>query len=280
MEEKTKPSSTKVTEEKPKKINKIPVSAKKSTDKPDKKTEIKLPKKELPKKETFDINIQDMLNAGVNFGHRTFRLHPKMKPYIEGIKSTTHIIDLNKTAEKLREALEFIQKLSSEEKIILFVGTKIPIKALVKNTAEECNMPYINERWLGGTFTNFKTILKRIELFKDFEKKETTGELKKYTKKERITMNKELGRMKIKFEGIKAINRLPDAVFVLDIRKDHLAVKEARMRGVKTIGICDTNTDPTLVDYPIPANDDAIASVRYILGKVKEAILKTKPKQQ
>ena len=265
-------------EEKIKKI-KTSVSAKKITDKPDKKTEPKLSPKELSPKQSFDINIQEMINAGVNFGHRTFRLHPKMKPYIEGIKGTAHIIDLEKTKEKLQQALEFIQKLRAEEKIILFVGTKIPIKSLVKNTAEECNMPYINERWLGGTFTNFKTILKRIELFKDFEKKQAAGELKKYTKKERIKMNKELERMKIKFEGVKTMTRLPDALFVLDIRKDHLAVKEATMRGIKTIGICDTNTDPTLIDYPIPANDDAIASVRYILEKVKETILKTQPKQ-
>ena len=261
---------------KEKTIDKKPISvsakkpADKPADKPEKKTETK-----TPKKQTFDINIQEMIDAGVNFGHRTFRLHPKMQPYIEGIKGTAHIIDLNKTSEKLREALEFIQKLRSEEKNILFVGTKIPIKSLVKNTAEECNMPYINERWLGGTLTNFKTILKRIELFKDFENKQTTGELKKYTKKERIKMNKELERMKIKFEGIKTLMRIPDAIFVLDIRKDHLAVKEATMRGVKTIGICDTNTDPTLVDFPIPANDDAIASVKYILEKVKEVILKT-----
>ena len=157
--------------DKAKKINKTSVSAV-SVKKAETKPEAKLPKKELSSKETFDINIQDMLNAGVNFGHRTFRLHPKMKPYIEGIKGTTHIIDLNKTAEKFQEALEFIKKMSSEEKIILFVGTKIPIKSLVKNTASECNMPYINERWLGGTLTNFKTILKRIEHYKDLEKKE------------------------------------------------------------------------------------------------------------
>lgn len=274
MEDKTKPSSAKATADEEKKLNKKSVPPKKATDKKiDKRTETK-----LPKKENFDINIHDMLSAGVNFGHRTFRLHPKMQPYIEGIKSTAHIIDLNQTKEKLQQALEFIQKLSSEEKIILFVGTKIPIKSLVKNTAEECNMPYINERWLGGTFTNFKTILKRIELYKDVQNKQETGELKKYTKKERIKISKNLERMKIKFEGIKTLTRIPDALFVTDIKKDHLAIKEASMRGVKTIGICDTNTDPTLVDFPIPANDDAIASVRYILGKVKETILKSKTK--
>jgi small subunit ribosomal protein S2 len=231
------------------------------------------------KKEEFNIDIEEMKKAGVNFGHRTSRVHPKMRPYIKGIKNTIHIIDLKETAKKLKQALKFIQKLASEEKIILLVGTKIQIKDIVKNIAEECGLPYVNERWIGGTFTNLNTILKRVEYLKNVEKEKAEGKLEKYTKKERIKINRDFQKLKIKFEGLKTLNRLPDAVLVLDIRKDDLAVKEAKMKEVKSIGICDTNTDPSLVDFPIPANDDAISSVKYILEKVKETILKAKSKK-
>jgi len=235
--------------------------------------------KERVKKDEFGIKPEEMAQAGLHFGHRTSRVHPKMKPYLYGVRNTVHIIDLEKTAEKLKEALKFIQELISENKILLLVGTKIQIKDLVKNTAIECGLPYVNERWLGGTFTNFETIKKRIEYFKDLEKKKETGELTKYTKKERAKIDQRLRDLEIKFGGIKKISQLPDVIFVLDMKKDALAVKEARMKGVKIIGITDTNVDPTLADYPIPASDDAISSVKYILGKVKEVILKTKPKQ-
>jgi small subunit ribosomal protein S2 len=229
-------------------------------------------------KTDFGIDLEEMAQAGVHFGHRTSRVHPKMKPYIYGIRNTVHIIDLEKTAEKLKEALKFIQQLISENKILLLVGTKIQVKDLVKKTAEECNLPYVNERWLGGTFTNFETIKKRIEHFKDLEKKKTEGELEKYTKKERAKIIEELRDLEIKFGGIKNLKQLPDAIFVSDIKKDYLAVKEARMKGIRVIGISDSNCDPTLADYPIPANDDAISSLKYILEKVKEVIIKIKSK--
>lgn len=224
------------------------------------------------KKADFKIDPEEMAKAGVHFGHRTSRVHPKMKPYLYGVRNTVHIIDLEKTAEKLKEALKFIQELIAENKILLLVGTKIQVKDLVKEIAKDCNLPYVNERWLGGTFTNFEVIKKRIEYFKDLEKKKKEGELEKYTKKERAKIDQELRDLEIKFEGIKNLERLPDAIFVLDMKKDDLAVKEARMKGIKVIGIADTNVDPTLADYPIPANDDAISSVKYILEKVKEVI--------
>ncbi len=227
----------------------------------------------------FNIDPEKMEKAGVHLGHRASRVHPKMKPYIEGVKNTIHIIDLEKTAEKLKDALKFIHTLVSEGKIILLVGTKIQIKDLVKDTAQKCGLPYVNERWLGGTLTNLGTILKRVDYFKNLEKEKAEGKLEKYTKKERIKIEKEFQKLKTKFEGIKTLDRLPDAVFVLDIRKDKLVVKEARMKGIKSIGICDTNVDPTLVDYPIPANDDAISSVKYILEKAAEVIKKAKVKQ-
>lgn len=224
----------------------------------------------------FNIDTEEMMKAGLHFGHRISKLHPKMKPYVLGVKSTVHIIDLDKTAERFNEALEFIKKLISEEKVLLLVGTKIQLKDLTRETAEDCELPYINERWLGGTFTNFGTILKRIEYYRELERKKKEGELEKYTKKERLEIDKELQRLKIKFEGIKNINKLPEVVLILDVRKDELAVKEARKKGIKIIGIVDTNVDPSLVDYPIPASDDSISSVKYILDKVKEVILKSK----
>ena len=228
------------------------------------------------KKDEFGINPEEMTQAGLHSGHRASRGHPKMKPYLLGVRNTVHLIDLQKTAEKFIEALKFIQKLISENKVLLLVGTKIQVKELVKNIAQDCGLPYVTERWLGGTFTNFETITKRIKYFKELERKLAEGELEKYTKKERANFEKELKVLRLKFEGIKNLNQIPDAIFVMDMKKNELAVKEARAKGVKVIGVADTNTDPTLADYPIPANDDALSSVKYILEKVKEVILKTK----
>ncbi len=234
--------------------------------------------KEKTKKTELSIDTEEMARAGLHFGHRTSRIHPKMEPYLYGVRNTVHIIDLEKTKEKLEEALRFIQELITENKIMLLVGTKIQVKELIKNIAEECGLPYVAERWLGGTFTNFEIIKKRIEYFKDLEKKRATGELEKYTKKEKAKINESLRKLELKFGGIKNLEKLPDAIFVSDIKKDELAIKEAKMKGIKVIGISDTNADPTLADYPIPANDDAISSVKYILDKVKEVIQKTKKK--
>jgi len=228
----------------------------------------------------FGIKVEEMAAAGLHFGHRTSKVHPKMEPYFYGIRNTVHIIDLEKTAEKLKEALKFIQELISENKTLFLVGTKIQVKDLIESIAKDCSLPYVTNRWLGGTFTNFETILKRIEYFKDLEKKRVEGELEKYTKKEKAKIDQELKKLEIKFGGIKNLEKLPDAIFVLDMKKDALAVKEARMKGIKVIGISDSNTDPTLADYPIPANDDAISSVKYILEKVAEVIKKAKAKQK
>lgn len=231
------------------------------------------------KKGDIKLSPEEMTEAGLHFGHRASRIHPKMKPYLFGVRNTVHILDVEKTAEKLKEALEFIAKSIAEGKTILFVGTKIQVKELVKETAKECGFPYVSERWLGGTLTNFENIKKRVEYFKDLEAKQKEGELAKYTKKEQADMEQELGILGIKFGGIRGMQKAPDILFVLDMQKDELAIKEARARGMEIIGIADTNVDPTLVDYPIPANDDAISAVKYILDKVKEVILKNKPKE-
>ncbi|MBI2625170.1 MAG: 30S ribosomal protein S2 [Candidatus Nealsonbacteria bacterium] len=224
----------------------------------------------------FNIDLEEMQKAGVNFGHRTSTTHPKMKPYIAGVKNTIHIINLEKTAEKLGEALKFIQSMAREKKTVLLVGTKVQTRELVKETAKELGLPFVSGRWLGGTITNFSIVLKRLEYFKDLERKRGAGELDKYTKKERIGFDKELKNLENKFGGIKDLTKIPDAVIVLDMRGDYLAAKEAKSKGIPVVAICDTNIDPSSIDYPIPANDDAASSVKYILDKIKEAIKNAK----
>lgn len=224
----------------------------------------------------FQINSDEMAKCGVHFGHRTSSSHPKMKSYISGVRNNVNIIDLEKTAERLEAALKFIQDLVSQNKILMIVGTKIQVKGLVKETGQELDLSYVNERWLGGTLSNFSVIKKRIDYFKDLEKKKAEKELEKYTKKERADIDQELRKLEIKFGGLKKMERLPDAILILDMKKDWVALKEAKQTKIKIIAIADTNVDPTLVDFPIPANDDALCSVRYILDKVKEAIKKVK----
>lgn len=231
-------------------------------------------------KDELNINIEEMTRAGLHIGHKTSRIHPKMGPYLSGARNSVHLINLEETSLKLREALNFIQDLISNGKIIIFVGTKIQIKNLVRDLAIDCGLPYVNERWLGGTFTNFDIIKKRIDNFKELEKKKAEGELEKYTKKERAKFDKQLRDLETKFGGLKNLEKLPDAILVLDMKKDAFAVKEAKMKGITIVGIADTNIDPTLADYPIPANDDAVTSVKYILERVKEAILKVKEEME
>lgn len=228
-------------------------------------------------KDNFGLNLEDMAKAGLQFGHRTSKIHPKMMPYLQGVRNTVHIIELEKTKEKFGQALGFIRQLILDNKILVLVGTKIQTKNLVKETAEECGLPYVQERWLGGTFTNFNIIRKRVAHFKELEQKLANEEImEKYTKKEKAVMEKEVRDLRVKFEGIKNLEKIPDAIFVFDMKKDGLSVKEARAKGVKVIAVSDTNTDPTLADYPIPANDDAISSIKYIVEKVKEAIISVK----
>ena len=219
------------------------------------------------------LSVDDMTKAGLQFGHKKSRVHPKMKPYIFGVRNTIYIIDLDKTIEKFEASLNYIQKIAGEGKTILFVGTKTQFKKMTKDTADACGMPYVSERWLGGTFTNFKIIKKRLDYFKEQERKLAAGEFDKYTKKEQAEIQKELKVLDKKLGGIKSVDKMPEALFVLDMKKDKLAVKEASENGVKVIGIVDVNINPDTADYPIIANDDSMSSVGYIMGKVKEAIL-------
>ena len=224
----------------------------------------------------FNLNLEEMLEAGLHFGHQTTKGHPKMAPYIQGAKNSIHIIDLNKAREKFEEALRFIKELIIQEKVLFFVGTKIQAKKIIKEVAKECGFPYVTERWLGGTFSNFDVMKKRVDYWKELERKRDSGELEKYTKKERLEIEDEMKKLDMKFTGIKNMERLPDAIFIIDMENEKIAVREARMKGITVIGICDTNVDPRLADYPIPASDDAMSSIRYILEKVKEVVLKTK----
>jgi small subunit ribosomal protein S2 len=226
----------------------------------------------------FQISIEEMSQAGVNFGHKASRLHPKMQPYILKVKDSVHFMDLEKSAQSLKDALNLIRKIVMDGKSVLMVGTKVHLRNMLEESAKECGFPYVKERWIGGTFTNFEEIRKRIQYFKDLEAKTKETDFEKnYTKKERSMMNKEIARLNLKFGGIKDMEKMPEALFVLDMKKDAIAISEARKKGVKVIAIADTNVDPTKADFPIPGNDDAVSSVRYILGKVKEAVLEVRP---
>ncbi|MDP2951466.1 MAG: 30S ribosomal protein S2 [bacterium] len=219
------------------------------------------------------ISVEDMQEAGVHLGHKTSKLNPKTSDFVLGIKNTVHVFDLEQTAKYLREAIEFVKGIGKEKKTLMFVSTKPPLKRLVKEVALELKMPFVIERWLGGTFTNFEVISKRAKYFKKLEEEKEGGEFEKYTKKERVKKEKDLQSMGLKFEGLKGLEKMPEAVFIADIVKDKLALKEAFENKIKTIAIVDSNADPTLVVFPIPANDDAISSVNYILSKIKAAYL-------
>lgn len=223
-----------------------------------------------------DPEIEEMIKAGVQFGRLTSYLHPKMKEFILGMRGKIHIIDLRETKNKLEEAIDFIKKLISEGKTILLVGTKISARKIIEEIAQECNLPYVTNRWVGGLFTNFENIVKRIERLKELEEKRDKGEFDKYTKKEKILFEREIKRLKEKFEGLKKLDKIPDAVLVIDPTKEKYCVREARKKGIKIIGILNTNSDPSKLDFPIPANDTSISSLEYLLNKIKKAILEVK----
>jgi small subunit ribosomal protein S2 len=218
------------------------------------------------------INLMDMLKAGVHFGHKTSLWNPKMAGYIYAQRNNIHILDLEKTKAKLSLALSFAKEVAARGGIILFVGTKRQAKDVVKKAAESCGMPYVVTRWLGGMFTNFRTIQKTIKKMERYEKMIQDGEIKKYTKKEQLMIAREVEKMKLFFSGFKDVKKLPDAVFVLDVKYDHIPVEEARQSKVKVVGLVDTNSDPSKVDYIIPSNDDAIKVIEFMANAMAEAI--------
>lgn len=224
-----------------------------------------------------DVDIKKLLEAGAHFGHKTSRWHPKMAPYIHSKREGNHIIDLTKTVESLDKALQFLTKTASEGKQVLLVSTKRQAQEAVRATADATGMPFVTERWLGGMMTNQATIGGRIKHLKDLETKMITGELAaKYNKLEVQRFAEEIEEMNIMYGGIKELAAKPGAVFVVDIMNDINAVRESKKLGVPVIALIDTNADPTLVDYPIPCNDDATKTITLVLEYVKEAILSGK----
>jgi len=220
------------------------------------------------------VDIKALLEAGVHFGHKTSRWHPKMAPYIHSKRQDNHIIDLNKTVDGLEVALPFLTKVAAAGKPILFVATKKHTKDAVKAAAVALNQPYMIERWLGGTLTNVSTIGAQIKKLKDLEKKMISGELeKKYNKLEIQRFQEEIDELTLKYGGIKNLNGKPGAVFIIDVLGDVNAIKEAKTIGVPVVAVVDTNADPSLIDYVIPANDDAIKGVHLLLDYVSQAIV-------
>jgi small subunit ribosomal protein S2 len=227
------------------------------------------------------VDIKALLEAGAHFGHKTSRWHPKMAPYIHSKRGGIHIIDLTKTVEALEKALSFVELQSSKGHQILFVGTKKQSTNIIKETAESAGQPYVTERWLGGMLTNSSTISGRIKKLKDLESKMASGELAtRYNKLEVQRFQEQIDSMNVLYGGVKDLRGKPGALFINDILENDIAVKEATKLGVPIIAIVDTNTDPTGIDYPIPANDDSISTVKYICALIAEAVKSGATKQK
>lgn len=224
-----------------------------------------------------EVSLLELLKSGAHFGHTTSRWNPKMKPYIFTVRNNIHILDLEKTKKALEKAAKFAKEASGRGVTILFVGTKRQSKEIIKKTAEAAGMPYVNVRWLGGTFTNFKTIQRTIRKLEKLENLKATGELQeRYTKKERLLIEREIEKLKKLFEGIQNMKKIPEIIFVTDVKHDAIAVKEAQKSKVKIIGLVDTNCSPENLDYPIPCNDDATKVIELMCGIISEAIVEGK----
>ncbi len=250
------------------------------------------------------VQVKDLIEAGVHFGHRASRWNPKMRPYIYGKRNLIHIIDLRETVRGLLRAHKFLAKVGSQGSLVLFVGTKRQSKEPVEREARRCNMPFVSERWLGGTLTNFRTIRDRLNRLKELEamwlppgenpekidlpaymknmvneagkldlvKAPDNAPIRGYSKKMVATLNRELSKIQRNLTGIRNMNRLPDAMVVVDPRREHIAVKEAHRMGVATVALIDTDSDPDEVDLPIPGNDDSIRSIELILTKLADSV--------
>lgn len=262
------------------------------------------------------VQVKDLIEAGVHFGHRASRWNPKMRPYIYGKRNLIHIIDLRETVRGLLRAHRFLAKLASEGKLVLFVGTKRQAKEAIEQAAARCGMPYVSERWLGGTLTNYVTIRSRLKRLQELEslwlpageppdkhdmrsymtgmlnesgklelhKSPETAQVRGYSKKMVATLNRELTKITRNLQGIRDMSRRPDALVVVDPKREHIAVKEAQRMGVTTLALIDTDSDPDTVDLPIPGNDDSIRSIELVLNRLADAVLEGRaalpPEQQ
>ncbi len=228
----------------------------------------------------ISIGVKELLESGVHFGHQTKRWNPKMKPFIFDARNGIHIIDLSKTLGQLEAACDFLADTVRKGQRVLFVGTKKQAQQAIKETAKESGQFYVTERWLGGTLTNFQTIKRSIARMKQIEKMETDGSINNYVKQEQSMIRREHARQHKYFDGIRAMDKYPGAMFVVDIKREHNAVAEARKLKIPVVAIVDTNCDPDLVNYPIAGNDDAIRSVRMILATVSNVITQARAEHE
>jgi len=215
--------------------------------------------------------LLEMLSAGAHFGHQTSRWHPKMEPYLFGARNGVHVINLEKTQEELQKSLEYVKTLAAEGKVILFVGTKKQSKDLIKAAAEACGMPYIAERWIGGLLTNFSEVRTRLKKYKHLKEQFATREIERYTKKEQVRKQKDLDKMDRYLLGISSLEKMPDALYVADMRTEKTALAEAERMNVPVVGVCDSNVNPLDATYIIPANDDAVNAIKMMADLVSEA---------
>lgn len=219
-------------------------------------------------------SLDQMLAAGMHFGHRKNRWHPKMEKYIFTEKNGVYIIDLSKSLKKLEEALDFMGKLLSENKTILFVGTKDQVKEPLKDLAISLKSPYVVGKWLGGYLTNFNVVKKSVKKYQELIEQRDSGKLEKYTKKERLNFDRQIKRLSDRVGGLTKLNKMPDAMFVWDIKEEKTAVVEALKKKIPIVAICDTNVNPEPINYPIPANDDSTKTIKLLTKSIKESLIK------
>ncbi len=232
----------------------------------------KVAEKPVKKLAGYEVDLKELLEAGCHFGHQARRWNPKMKEYIYIKREGVHIFDLGITAKKLAEAMEFVRELTAEGKEVVFVGTKRQASAIIREEAKKASAPFVDIRWLGGTITNWEQINKSIKRLNDLEKQKEEGGFKKYTKKENVLIDREIAKLTRFLGGLRDLKQIPEAVFIVDVKKEHAVVKEAKHKGVKVIGVVDTNADPDNIDFVIPANDDAVSSVKLVVSKMAQAV--------
>ncbi len=220
--------------------------------------------------------VKELVDAGVHFGHRVSRWNPKMEPYIHGKRNMIHIIDVRETLKGILRAKKMVQNIAAQGKDVLFVGTKRQARHAVESEAQRCGMHYVSERWLGGTLTNFRTIRARLNRLEELEKLWETGQIESYSKKMKSTLHRELTKIKTNLEGIRKMDKMPGVMVLVDTRREHIAVQEAKKLGVPTIAIIDTDSNPDLIDLPIPGNDDAMKAIELILGELADSIIEGK----
>ncbi|HVX64824.1 MAG TPA: 30S ribosomal protein S2 [Pirellulales bacterium] len=223
-----------------------------------------------------NVLVKQLIEAGVHFGHRASRWNPKMRPYIYGRRNLIHIIDVRETIRGLIRARKYLTQVSAGGSLVLFVGTKKQAAETVEREADRCGMPYVSDRWLGGTLTNFRTIRSRLTRLEELEQMKTTNEILAYSKKMQSALNREYRKMFRNLNGMRTMNRLPECIVVIDPKKEHNCISEARKLGVTTVALIDTDCDPDLVDLPIPGNDDSLRSIELVLNQLASAVIEGK----